>query len=91
MPRAAIRFLRRTLEGWSHGAGLARADRLTTGNRVAIRERENGDYDAAEKTYQLLIEAGTKVHGPEGRELLWYRNDLAIVLSARATMRARKR
>ncbi len=75
-----MRMQKRAVDGWLANGGLGSTSRLSVAETIARQSRLDGDNVYADKLLRMLIPISEKLRGPENRETLWLRSDLAIVI-----------
>ena len=74
------RMIQRTVDGWISAGVLDSESRLSTAETIAIEGRHRCDTAYTAKLLRTLIPISEKLRGPENRDTLWLRSDLAIVI-----------
>ena len=71
---------KRAVDGWLAAGALGSESRLSIAESLARQGRVDGDNAYTDKLLRALIPISEKLRGPEHRETLWLRSDLALVI-----------
>ncbi len=71
---------KRAVDGWLAAGALGSEARLSIAESLARQGRLDGDNAYTDKLLRALIPISEKLRGPEHRETLWLRSDLALVI-----------
>ena len=73
---------KRAVDGWIAAGGMGSETRLSIAETLARQGRVDGDNAYTDKLLRSLIPISEKLRGPEHRETLWLRSDLALVIGS---------